>query len=129
MYAEVLGYLRNNRYRRDTGRACTGTRHTQASVQGICRRISELTARRYGVLDPEVVGRLNRLMSGWANDFHLGQVSPAHVAIDRHATRRLRRWVCRKHNQAAKVRGEGDRHHFRCSVRRGRAATLRGCTG
>ena len=60
----------------------------------ICRRVSELTARRYGVLDPEVVvGRLNRLMTGWANYFHLGQVSPAYVAIDRHATRRLRRWL------------------------------------
>ena len=27
----------------------------------------------------------------------LGQVSPAYVAIDRHATRRLRQWLCRKH--------------------------------
>ena len=53
-------------------------------------------------LAPEVVvGRLNRLMTGWANYFHLGQVSPAHVAIDRHATRRLRRWLCRKHKVRA----------------------------
>ena len=27
----------------------------------------------------------------------MGQVSPAYVAIDRHATRRLRQWLGRKH--------------------------------
>ncbi len=64
----------------------------------ICRRLSELTARRYGLLEPAVVvGRLNRLMTGWANYFTLGQVSPSYAAIDRHATRRLRQWLCRKH--------------------------------
>ena len=40
---------------------------------------------------------LNRLMSGWANYFDLGQVSPAYKAVDRHATRRLRQWFRRKH--------------------------------
>ena len=44
-----------------------------------------------------MVGRLNRLLTGWANYFILGQVSPAHEAIDRHAPRRLRQWLCRKH--------------------------------
>ena len=68
------------------------------AFRGICRRISELTARQYGLLDPEVVvGRINRSMTGWANYFCLGQVSPAYAAIDRHATRRLRQWLCRKH--------------------------------
>ena len=101
---DFLGYRVGRNYRRDTGRACIGTRPTPASVQSLCRRVSELTARRYGLLDPEVVvGRLNRLMSGWANYFHLGQVSPAYAAIDRHATRRLRQWLCRKH----KVRAGG----------------------
>ena len=99
-----LGYRVGRNYRRDTGRAYIGTRPTPASVQSLCRRVSELTARRYGRLDPEVVvGRLNRLMTGWANYFHLGQVSPAYAAIDRHATRRLRQWLCRKH----KVRAGG----------------------
>ena len=44
-----------------------------------------------------VVGRLNRLITGWANYFCLGQVSPAYAAIDRQATRRLRQWLSRKH--------------------------------
>ena len=44
-----------------------------------------------------MVERLNRCMTGWANYFRLGQVSPAYNAIDRHAVRRLRQWLCRKH--------------------------------
>ena len=33
----------------------------------------------------------------WANYFSLGQVSPAYSAVNRHAVRRLRRWLCLKH--------------------------------
>ena len=95
---EFLGYRIGRNYRRDTGRAYIGTRPSQASVQRICRRVSEVTATRYGLLEPEVVvGRLNRLITGWANYFCLGQVSPAYAAVDQHTTRRLRRWLCRKH--------------------------------
>ena len=93
-----LGYRIGRNYRRDTGRAYIGTRPSPASVQSICRRVSELTASRYGLLEPEVVvGRINRLLTGWANYFTLGQVSPAYATIDQHATRRLRQWLCRKH--------------------------------
>ncbi len=95
---EFLGYRIGRNYRQDTGRSYIGTRPSQSSVQSICRRISELTTRRDGLLAPEVVvGRLNRLMTGWANYFTLGQVSPSYSAVDRHATRRLRQWLCRKH--------------------------------
>jgi group II intron reverse transcriptase/maturase len=95
---EFLGYRIGRNYRRDTGRAYIGTRPSQASVQRICRRVSEVTATRYGLLEPEVVvGRLNRLITGWANYFCLGQVSPAYAAVDQHTTRRLRRWLSRKH--------------------------------
>ena len=99
---EFLGYRIGRQYRWDTGRAYIGTRPSPASVQSLCRRVSELTARDYGTLEPEqVVGRLNRLLNGWANYFSLGQVSPAYAAIDQHATRRLRRWLCRKHKVRA----------------------------
>ena len=60
--------------------------------------MSELTTPRDGLLPPGVVvARLNRLLTGWANYFTLGQVSPAYAAVDRHATRRLRQWLSRKH--------------------------------
>ena len=78
--------------------AYIGSRPSKASVQSICRKISEWTSPRNGQLSrEEMVERLNRCMTGWANYFRLGQVSPAYNAIDRHAVRRLRQWLCRKH--------------------------------
>ena len=44
-----------------------------------------------------MVERLNQAMTGWANYFCLGQVSPGYSAVNRHAVRRLRRWLCLKH--------------------------------
>ncbi len=99
---EFLGYRIGRNWRRDTGRAYIGTRPSPVSVRSVCRRVSELTAPRHGLLEPEVVvGRLNRLLTGWANYFTLGQISPAYAAIDRHATRRLRQWLSRKHKVRA----------------------------
>jgi len=100
-----LGYRIGRNHRPGTGAAYIGTRPSRESVQSICRRVSELTPRRDVRLPPRVVvDRLNRLLTGWANYFTLGQVSPAYVAVDRHATRRLRQWLCRKHKvRAGKV--------------------------
>ena len=95
---EFLGYRIGQNFRPKTGRAYIGTRPSKASVQSICRTVSELTAARYGAMDHEVmVERLNRAMHGWANYFAGGQVRPAYRAIDQHASRRLRQWLCRKH--------------------------------
>jgi RNA-directed DNA polymerase len=44
-----------------------------------------------------VVAKLNRTMIGWANYFCLGPVSKAYRAVDRHARKRLRQWLCAKH--------------------------------
>ena len=101
---EFLGY-RIGRIHRPTGKGSyTGTQPTKASVQRICRRISEMTTPRYGPLSPEVmVESLNRTIYGWANYFSLGNVSPAYSAVNQHAVRRLRQWLCRKH----KVRSGG----------------------
>ena len=99
---EFLGY-RIGRIHRPTGEGSyIGTRPSKASVQSISRRISEMTARRYGQQSSEVmVERLNRTMVGWANYFSLGHVGPAYRAISRHAVRRLRRWLGRKHQTSA----------------------------
>ena len=99
---EFLGYRFGWNYRPSLGQAYIGNRPSKASVQSICRRISELTDRRNLLKEPaHVVDTLNRKISGWAQYFCLGQVTPAYAAIDAHATKRLRQWLCRKH----KVRG------------------------
>ena len=52
------------------------TRPSKTSDRSLCRRISEMTSQRCIRLPPEArVERLNRVMTGWANDFSLGQVS------------------------------------------------------
>ena len=103
-HVDFLGYTIGRCYSPETGRAYLGTRPAKKAVQRICRQISELTSRRWTQLEAEVqVERLNRLLTGWSNYFRLGPVSRAYAAVDRHACRRLRRWLCKKH----KVQGMG----------------------
>ena len=118
---EFLGYRIGWNYRPTDGSRYIGTRPAKASVQSICRRISEHTGRRYvGWSAEEIVERLNRTMSGWANYFTLGQVSPAYRAVDQHATRRLRQWFRRKHKvrSGRYVRFSDDRLWEDCGLAR-----------
>ena len=99
---EFLGYRIGHNHRMTGKGTYIGTRPSKASVQSICRKISEQTAAKYGLMtSQDMVRRLNRMASGWANYYYLGQISPAYAAIDAHATKRLRQWLSRKH----KVRG------------------------
>ena len=101
---EFLGYTFGRCYSPKTGRAYIGTRPSAKSIKRVVASISQETDRRRTLLDAEtVVGRLNRKLTGWANYFCLGPVSPAYKAINSHVTQRLRRWLCKKH----KVRGKG----------------------
>ena len=82
----------------NNSQADSGNRPSKASVQSICRKISERTDRRWEHQAPErLVGELNRMISGWARYFQLGQVSPAYATVDAHTAKRLRQWLCRKH--------------------------------
>lgn len=101
---DFLGYTFGRCYKRDSGRAYIGTKPSKKSVKRMVDSITKETDRRCTALDAEkVVGGLNRKLNGWANYFCLGPVSPAYRAINTHVTRRLRRWLCKKH----KVRGTG----------------------
>ena len=71
---------------------------TKKRVTRICEAISAMTGRDQTLLNQElVVAKLNRTMIGWANYFCLGPVSKAYRAVEKHACKRLRQWLCAKH--------------------------------
>jgi len=97
---DFLGYTFGRCYSMRRGRVYLGTVPSKKRVQRICRAISDATGRDNVRLDPKtMVEKLNRILIGWANYFCLGPVSKAYSAVDMHARRRLRRWLCDKHNE------------------------------
>ncbi len=101
---DFLGYTFGRCYKRDTGRAYMGTRPSKKSIKRMVDSVTEETDRCRTFMDAEVmVGRLNRKLTGWANYFCLGPVSPAYRTINIHTSKRLRQWLCKKH----KVQGTG----------------------
>jgi RNA-directed DNA polymerase len=95
---DFLGYTFGRCYSTRTGRAYLGTVPAKKRVIRICDAISSETGRNKTLQDPEtVVGKLNRMMVGWANYFCLGPVSKAYRAVEEHARKRLRQWLCAKH--------------------------------
>jgi RNA-directed DNA polymerase len=95
---DFLGYTFGRCYSPKTGRAYIGTVPAKKRVQRICAEISELTERSQTPRDATtLVGDLNRKVIGWANYFCLGPVSKAYRAVEEHTRRRLRQWLCAKH--------------------------------
>jgi group II intron reverse transcriptase/maturase len=95
---DFLGYTFGRCYSPQTGRAYLGTVPSKKRVIRICEAISGETGRNKTLLDQGVVVEsLNRKMIGWANYFCLGPVSKAYRAVERHARKRLRQWLCAKH--------------------------------
>jgi RNA-directed DNA polymerase len=95
-----LGWRRGSCYSPKTGRAYLGTVPSKKRVLRICEAISEMTGRDQTLLDQEmVIARLKRTMIGSANYFCLGPVSKAYRAVEKHACKRLRQWLCAKHQE------------------------------
>jgi RNA-directed DNA polymerase len=98
---DFLGYTFGRCYSTKTGRAYIGTVPSKKRVQRICAAISNETGRNKTLLDvEEIVGKLNQMLRGWANYFCLGPVSKAYRAVDQHTRKRLRQWLCAKHQVA-----------------------------
>jgi hypothetical protein len=95
---DFLGYTFGRYYSPRTGRAHLGAAPSRKRVARVCGAVSEMIGRDRTMLDAgAVVGQLNRALLGWANYFCLGPVSKAYRAVDQHAVRRLRQWLCIKH--------------------------------
>jgi RNA-directed DNA polymerase len=96
---DFLGYTIGTCYSPQTGWAYTGVRPSAKKIRGLKRQVSEQTDRRWLWLDvDEMVGRLNRLVRGWANYFCLGTVTAVYRDVTAHVRYRLRRWLTRKFN-------------------------------
>jgi RNA-directed DNA polymerase len=103
---DFLGYTLGRCYSPQTGRAYLGTVPSKKRVIRICEAISSETGRNKTLLDQETVaGKLNRMMTGWANYFCLGPVSKAYRAVEQHARKRLRQWQCAKHKMSRPATG------------------------
>jgi len=99
-----LGYTIGRCYWWKTGWAYIGVRPSDKKILGLNREIHEQTGRRWLWLEPEeLVGRLNRLLGGWASYFCLGTVAVAYRRVTAHVCYRLRKWLARKY----RARGSG----------------------
>jgi len=101
---DFLGFTFGRYHSPVTGRTHFNQWPSRRKVSRICREISECTSRRWFRADiADQVKKLNRLLWGWRNYFALGAFWKSFKAVDHHAVRRLRRWLCGKH----KIRGTG----------------------
>jgi len=99
-----LGYTFGRYYSKTSGRAYLSAKPSKKSLRRQIETIREKTDKRRTLLPAEqIVTELNDGLRGWANYFALGPVEDAYRAIERCVTRRLRRWLCIKHE----VRGSG----------------------
>jgi RNA-directed DNA polymerase len=100
---DFLGYTFGRCYSPRTGRSYIGAYPSKRSRLRVVQSVSEWTRPRWLLLDAEVVvGKINRLLNGWANYFCLGPVDKSYRAVDAHTRNRLRRWLRKKHKLPGK---------------------------
>ncbi len=71
---------------------------SKKKVQTVRCTIHDLTTTRTCQMDDrEQVGKLNLVLTGWANYFRHGTKAKAYHTVNEYVRLRLHRWLCHKH--------------------------------